>query len=182
MKFSEGSWKIEKRLAGRLPAVFTSNALFFYLLGTILYWEIITKALAQGHVFQIGLWYTFLFSIPMAFLLQLTIDSCGQKKGRVIGPIVLSLIFLIYAFQMVYYQMFSVCFTLYSITEAGRAVGEFTGEAFGMIFKCLPELILLALPIFLFFFLWRRLLTEQPPKNRKWILMGLVLGTQCLAV
>ena len=130
--------------------------LFFFPL-SIMICETIFRAIT-GNFFDIGLLLSLLLSIPVGIILTVLssfFKSAKANKGIAIG--LSSLIFLIYAVQTVYYNVFNKLLVIYSLTAGGAELiateGDFLVTTLMHILYCSPILIALFLPtLFLIIF------------------------------
>lgn len=100
---------------------FKINPSIIYLL-TILYLEILTKAIMTNHLFNTGLIYLIIFTIPIVLLLTILTKSFNKTVNRVISIILVLVISLLYGVHFVYFTLFSVPFSFSSITMADQAL------------------------------------------------------------
>ena len=135
-------------------SLFFSLALFFQ--------ECVLKVYAFGSLFDMGLVLAGLFSFSHGFLAALFVSLFRGRLNRVIGFIMLFISSLWLMIQTVYYTIFSTFFTLYSFSGAGDAA-EFWKTAMNGIFHSLPPLILMVVPLILYFVLGRFLKQSSRP-------------------
>jgi hypothetical protein len=108
-----------------------------------------------------GFFYTLLFSVAIGLFCALFTSFWGRKANRVLSIIIFLLLTIAMGIQTVYYTIFSTFTTLYSITGAGEAVGEFGDQVLSGIVKSLVPLLFLLLPFYILSFTAAGLNTRQ---------------------
>lgn len=117
---------------------------FAFWAATLLLWELILHVVVFGGISGRFL-YAVLFSCSAAALFAFF--SCLIPRGnRVVQFVLLGLLFLIYAVQLVYHQVFGTLLSLSFLSMGGDAIGTFTHTVMQAILASIPGLILLALP------------------------------------
>lgn len=131
---------------------------------TILYMELVMRMFIYTNgFFSIGLLYITLFSLVTGLILT-AVSTFGKRKVNqrvTIG--LLAAIFILFGYHYVCHLQFHVFFTLSTLdADTVGNVTEFWKEALTAIFKSLPALILLAVPL-VFFSVWGKKI--MPPKR-----------------
>jgi len=120
---------------------------------SFLWLESIYRAFCVERFFDRGLLYILLFSIPAALVCVLC-SSIWNKKGNLIATgVLLGLSTLWYMIQAVYFTIFRTVLVTKSFGMAGDALSNYWRETLVGIGKTIPCLLLLALPLVLFFLL-----------------------------
>ncbi len=127
-------------IAPYFPALFFPPA--------ILYLECVVKLSLFGTLFDKGLGYTFLFTIPAGLLCGLLCAVWDRRVSRVLSILLTGLITLWYMAQTVYFTIFKTFLTLYSIGGTGKVL-KFWREILSGIRAALLPLLLLAVPLVL---------------------------------
>jgi len=117
---------------------------FGWWFGVLLLWELSIHWTAYTGIvrFLPGV----LFTACFAALLTLLIDLPGWA-GKICGWILPPLIALIYGVQLIYYEVFGGLLSLAFVSAGGDAVTTFYTVIFGAIWRRLPQVLLLLLPI-----------------------------------
>lgn len=123
--------------------------ILFYF-STIMYLEIFHKYFLYQNIFDIGLLYTLIFSIPISIILSFFSQLFNSKTNQKITLIFLSLITIIFAGNFLYYQLFSVPFTIRVTSMAGQAL-SFISVFFQTLWKNIFSFLLLVFPLVLAF-------------------------------
>ena len=123
-----------------------SIAHFIFFPAAVFYLELVVRTYCFGSPFGKGFFHTMLFSVAIGLFCALLTSFWGRKANRVLSIIVLLALTIAMGIQTVYYTIFSTFTTLYSITGAGEAVGEFGDQVLSGIVKSLVPLIFLLLP------------------------------------
>ena len=134
-----------------------------FLAGVCYYEELFLKLYCFGSVSPWGALFTLLFSIPPSFLLGL---FCGSSSPRV-GKRRMFFCLLLYSIwmsaQTVYYHLFKTFLTLFSLTKAGMVAGAFGSMALDEILLNWFPILMLMLPVGLFFPLRSKLFPDEIP-------------------
>lgn len=127
------------------------HPIIFYSIA-IIYLELIIKYVIAGHLFNIGLLYLFIFTLPTVILLTF-LSKLGNNLINKIITIILTLIITIYfEVQYIFYILFSVPFSFATISLANQAL-DFTSIIKESILTHLPIFILLLVPLIILIFL-----------------------------
>ena len=153
--YSQGRrpWGLRDRCFYRLLV----SSLFFFLLFCDL--ELFVKA-ACGLFTWSGTGWTLLFSLPPAALLGLLCAAVPVRAGRVLLIVCTGLLTVWLGAQMVYYDLFQTLFSLFSVTMAPMVLGDFGGEAAGLIGRNLLRILFLAVPLVLSVVFRRQIVPE----------------------
>lgn len=89
---------------------------------SIIYLELIAKFVIGGSLFDTGLIYMIIFTIPIVLLLTLLTKSFNKKVNRIISIILMLIITFYFGVQYVYFILFSVPFSFSSIGMADQAL------------------------------------------------------------
>ena len=120
---------------------------------SFLWLELIYRLFCVERFFDRGLLYILLFSIPVAVLCTI-LSSVWNKKGNfIVAGVLLGLSTLWYMIQAVYFTIFRTVLVTKSFGMAGDALSNYWRETLAGIGKTLPCLLLLSLPLVLFFLL-----------------------------
>lgn len=114
--------------------------------------ELVLRISTIGFDYPKGLLYTFGFSLAAGVLLALLGKAFSPKAGRIIVTALWGIFSIFYMGQVVYYAIFKVYFTLFSVGGAGQ-VAQFASVIFSTILQCWWALLLMLVPIALL--LWQ---------------------------
>ena len=120
------------------PILFFPLALFFM--------ECVVKVCLLGSLFDRGLVYTLMFTIPAGLGCSVLCALWGRRANRILSIALMSLISLWYMAQTVYYTIFKTFLTLYSVGGTGKVL-KFWREILTGIGDALFPLLLLAIPL-----------------------------------
>ena len=98
----------------------------------VLWLEMILRISTIGIDYPKGLLYTLGFSLAAGLLLALLGKAFSPKAGRVIATVLWVVLSIFYMGQVVYYAIFKVYFTLFSVGGAGQ-VAQFSSVIFSTI-------------------------------------------------
>ncbi|MDP1688777.1 MAG: sulfatase-like hydrolase/transferase [bacterium] len=131
-----------------------SFGLFIYFTVTLLYLEFIFKLFTFG---GIGFEYIYpaLFALPIACASFLIGSLFNEKSNKIITGIIILLLTIVYLTQFIYYHIFQIPLSLYSIVGAVDAV-RFWDVVATSIYKNIIALILLIVPLGLLFILIKK--------------------------
>lgn len=108
--------------------------------------ELVLRIATIGFDYPKGLLYTFGFSLAAGLLLALLGKAFSPKAGRIVVTVLWAVFSVFYMGQVVYYAIFKVYFTLFSVGGAGQ-VAQFSGVIFGTILRCWWALLLMLVPL-----------------------------------
>jgi lipoteichoic acid synthase len=146
--------------------------LFFPL--SIIFMEMVIKIFCFGTIFDQGAVYTLIFSVSIG-LAAAFFSSLMQGTGNRIVSVILTLIItLVFGIQAVYFKIFNTFVTLFSVTGAGEAFGEFWKEALEGIAATAFPLLFLFIPFIILLIFGRRITPARRPKARVLIAFLLV--------
>lgn len=118
----------------------------------VLWMELVLRISTIGFDYPKGLLYTFGYSLAAGVLLALLGKAFSPKAGRIIVTALWGIFSIFYMGQVVYYSIFKVYFTLFSVGGAGQ-VAQFASVIFSTILQCWWALLLMLVPIALL--LWQ---------------------------
>ncbi len=154
--------------------------LWFFPLSLIIC-EIIFRAFV-GNFFNIGLLFSILLAIPVGIVLTILssfFKNTKVNKGIAIG--LSSLTFLIYAVQIVYYNVFNKLLVIYSLTAGGAELiateGDFLVTTLMNVLYCSPILLALFLPTLFLIIFGNRLFKLE---RASWLNKGISLSSAIL--
>ncbi len=135
-------------------------SLFF--LAVIYYEEIFLKLFCFQSLSLQGALFTFLFSIPIALILGLLCAAVPPRWGRILLPLCTGVISLWIGAQIVYYHLFKVFLTLFSITKMVMVAKSFGGMAGNEMLVNWFPILMMIIPFVLSILLRRRLIAPVP--------------------
>lgn len=135
------------------------QGLWFFPAG-LLWMELVLRLSTIGFDYVKGIFYTLGFSLAAGLLLCLLGKAFSPKAGRIIMTVLWGILTVFYMGQVVYYAIFKVFFTLFSVGGAGQ-VAQFSSVIFSTIAQCWWALLLMAVPMALL--IW---------KGKSWIVWG----------
>jgi hypothetical protein len=173
-----GKFKNEKMYSIWLTLYLYRFLLFFTM--SIIYMEIVFKITVFNELFNIGLVYMLLFSIPVGLILYILCTCFSKKLNRVISISVTALLTLIYIVQVVYYQVFTTFLSLFSINGAGQVL-QFWYEILITIAKNSITIVFLLLPLlFIIIFGKKFIPIEKSTISFKALLAGVAIFLQII--
>ena len=123
-----------------------SLPIFALIFGSILFWELLLHIV----LFESVSWrfvYVMLFSAFFAMVVT-TLSGWLPKKGNlVVLWLSMGILYLWYAIQLIYYQIFGGCLSVYLIQMGGDAVTNFTKETISGIRQNWYLLLAMTLPL-----------------------------------
>ncbi len=127
-----------------------------YWFAVLLIWELNLYWTACSDIvrFLPGLGFTLAYAAVLTVLVHLP-----GWAGRIFGWIVPSVLALVYAVQLVYYEIFGSFLSLAFVSAGGDAVATFSNIMFAAMWRRLPQLLLIFVPLILFYILrYKRIL------------------------
>lgn len=148
-------------------------SLFLFFLASVFFMEIILRiTTVGGSLFSIGVVITLIFSLGLAVILYLLSSLFKPSINRIITISLLSLTAILFGSQLVYHDIFTTFYSVYSAAQAGQAF-QFWREAVEAIVANLPFVSLLFLPAILVLVLGKKFLTFS---RQGWPLRGVLVG------
>ena len=147
-----------------------------YWLVSLLFWEIVLHLSAFGLPGWRELAAITGFSLGAAAILA-ALDRLIARRW--LGWLLAALLYLLFAVQLVYREVFGSFLSLAFVSMGGEAISNFLPIALAAIWACLPLLLLFALPLLARGFLLRRHIL--PRKRAKWLNLALLLLIGILA-
>lgn len=95
---------------------------FIYFFFTILYLEIISKTVITNHLFNLGLIYVLIYSLPFCLFFTLLSKSFFYKMNKIISIIITLVITIYFEVQYIFYNLFSIPFSFSTISLANQAL------------------------------------------------------------
>jgi len=170
------------RLLPELKQGLKSTALVFYLYRfflfyplAIIYMEVVFKLSVFKSLLNIGLFYMVLYSIPAGLLLYILSTFTKRRVNRIISIILTAAATLVYLVQVVYYQVFTTFFALFSINGTGQVL-QFWREILSAIGQNIIPILFLLVPILFIIIFGNKFC---PPDKTAWSFKGIMA---CLAV
>lgn len=148
------------------------------ILWAYIYWcENIVRATADKAFCPSGLLLTAVFSLAAALAVYGLCSIFPQRVNRVLGRILVIVLFLFYAAQMIYYANFRCFFNLYSMGNGGQVV-EFWHVIVKVLWEKLSPFLYLLVPTVLLVIFSGRF---ARPAIRKWYFrLGAFLLALCV--
>lgn len=147
---------------------------FIYYIIEILFLELLFKYIMMKNIFNIGLLYTLVFTIPIALLLSL-ISNIFKKKTNKVITIIFSIIIAIYfEFQFIFFKLFSVPFSFSTIELANQAL-DFTNIIKDALIDNWFNVLLILLPSFLLLIFNKRIECKHYNKYQNISLILLII-------
>lgn len=123
--------------------------------GSIIFWELLMHCILFQHMsWRVA--YVVAFSLFFALLFTLLTGLFSPKCNRIILWVSMSVLYLWYASQLIYYRIFSGVISVYLIKLGGTAITNFLKETLYCIAVNLWLLAIMAVPLLLTFFLLRK--------------------------
>lgn len=148
----------------------SSFGLFIYFVATLLYLELIFRLFTFGGI-GFDYIYPVLFALPIACASFLLGSLFNERSNKIITQIIILFLTIVYLTQFIYYHIFQIPLSLYSIVGAVDAVRFFDVVA-SSIYKNIVALILLIIPLGLLLILIKRPYYSRPKPS---IIFGVLL-------
>ncbi len=135
-----------------------------YFIASVMWMEIILKWWSTDIFIDVGLLYTFLFSVPLGIGCAFLCSFFKRRTCRKLTIIILSILSLYYMTQMVYYNIFKSFYMLEAAALAHNAFTQYYREGFLSLANSLPGLFILSMPLILVCF-FSRFAAKSPTIN-----------------
>jgi len=154
----------------------------YYLTFLIFYLELLTKIFISKSIN--GIFYTFLFSLPVIFFFYLLMNIGKDKGNKIICYITTILLIFYYGFQSIFCKLFSNIFSFSSIGMAGNAL-DFKNIALDAIVDNLPMLIFYLIPLLLLIIFGKKIEFKRSSKkylgmSTGWLILLYGISLLCL--
>lgn len=154
----------------------------YYLTFLIFYLELLTKIFISKSIN--GIFYTFLFSLPVIFFFYLLMNIRKDKGNKIICYITTILLIFYYGFQSIFCKLFSNIFSFSSIGMAGNAL-DFKNIALDAIVDNLPMLIFYLIPLLLLIIFGKKIEFKRSSKKylgmcTGWLILLYGISLLCL--
>jgi phosphoglycerol transferase MdoB-like AlkP superfamily enzyme len=143
--------------------------LFIFFPAAVFFMELVVRVTCYGFAFDRGLLYVLLFSAVIGLVAAVLSSIWPRRANRVISLVLSFLLTLVFCVQTVYFTIFDTFFTLFSMTGAGDAIGEFWPVAMDGIRRAAVPLLLLLLPLIVLIIFGRRLTPARRPGGKAFI-------------
>ncbi|MCE0488293.1 LTA synthase family protein [Ornithinimicrobium sediminis] len=120
-----------------------------FLLASLLFLEVVLRVQTGLPVISMGLVYAALFAGVIALVVHLVASLFPRVARDVVVAVCLAFISVLYMSQLIYYDIFTTFYTVFSATNAGQ-VAEFTGDILGKLGAHAGWLLLMAVPLVVF--------------------------------
>lgn len=133
----------------------------------------ILKCSVYKQIFDIGLLYTFFFSLACGLLFALLSTFFKPKANRIIATCLTVFLILLFGLQIVYHQIFQVFFVLYSIQTAAGALELGWEVALNSLVAKLPFILLILIPLLALLIFRKKIFRFE---KVKWTIKGALAG------
>lgn len=147
---------------------------FIFFMFTILYFEIIAKVIIAKHIFNIGLLYMLIFTIPIALLLTILTKAFNKIINKIVLFIMTIILTIYFEVQYIFFVLFSLPFSFSTIGLADQAL-DFTSIIKEAISTHLPIFLCFLLPIVLLILFSSKIDTEKYSKETTISLLGMFI-------
>ncbi|WP_041706966.1 LTA synthase family protein [Ruminiclostridium cellulolyticum] len=148
------------------------SILFFPI--TIIYLESIFKIVVFKELFNIGIVYMILFSIPAGILLYLVSNLFSSRVNRTISIVLTVFLTFIFIVQIVYFHIFKTFLAIYSINGTGQVL-QFWQEVLSAVKSKAAVILLLLVPLLLIISGKRVLFVKKVSiKTKAWLAFTMV--------
>lgn len=119
-----------------------------FIIGTLIYLELVLHIINYRSL-DLKIMYPIFFAVPLGLLIGFLVGLFKPVINRIILWIITGLFCLIFAIQLIYYYIFTVYFSFYSLGMAGDAVSEFYSDIISACKANWIGLLLIFLPLIL---------------------------------
>lgn len=145
--------------------------LLIYFFGAIYYLENIFRILCMGKVLGPGIFYSLVFTIPLAILCYLICMTFKKNKRGLVATILIGLITTIFISQFIYFKIFRMFYSLYSVSNAGQ-IFEFWQIIVIKVRNNMLGVLLMLLPSIMMFYFRKNFKSSRLIKGRAIIYLG----------
>ena len=156
--------------------------LLVYFWGAIYYLETIFRIMSSGKIFGPGVFYAFIFALPVAIGCYLICSLVKPAKRNKVGIVLMGIITLLFVSQFIYFKIFRMFYSLYSASKAGQ-VFEFWQIIVMKVRNNFKAVVLLLIPLVLMILIKDKIKNKQNIEIKQRAYMGIgIVGCQLLAV
>ncbi len=148
-------------------------AFLLYLSFAFVWMELIFRIFTVDRFFGVGLFLSFLFTLPLALVGYLLCTFGKEKINRGIAIGLMAAVALVISSQLVYYGVFDTFYIIYSVKNVGQVM-QFWRDALLSLLRNLPAILLVWVPVAVYAIVGERL---APARRMSWKLKGLLVGT-----
>lgn len=145
-----------------------------FFTSTLIYLEIITHMYIYNSI-DGKIIYPIIFAIPIGILFTILSGLLNQFGNKLIMWLATSISCFIFAFQLVYYRVFKVYFSIQTLGMVNDAISEFGDDVNNAINSNIIPILLTMLPLAALYFLIRRnvfLCEKRVPRYQGYLLIG----------
>jgi lipoteichoic acid synthase len=144
-----------------------------YLTGSILYMELILRSQTESPFLNNGLLYAGLFALTGSLFLHLVAGFLPRVGRAILMGTTLSVLTVLFASQLIYYDIFKTFYTVFSAMNGGQVV-EFMTDIIAKTRQNALWILLLSVPLILFFGV--RSTVTGGPRRASWAERALTAG------
>ncbi len=137
---------------------------FIYFIISIIYLELLSKIVIAKHLFNIGLLYMIIFTLPIILLLTILTKAFYEKINKIILFVIMGITTIYFEVQYIFYNLFSVPFSFSTIGLADQAL-DFTSIIKDAILAHLPIFLAILVPFIVLIFLNKKIDTTRYQKS-----------------
>ncbi|MCQ2466101.1 MAG: LTA synthase family protein [Clostridia bacterium] len=152
------------------------SVLFFPLL--FVYYEFVILAMSKDiKFFSLSLIPIAFFSLAFGLLIFVIADAIPNRiVSRVFGGFIVVASFVLYGIEYCCMDFYGMYFGIgYMSTMTGQVVGEFSNVILEVVSTRIPQIIVLFVPVFIYFLFILRIVNRMRFKHNMWILAGVVV-------
>lgn len=152
------------------------NSLLVFNFLSIIYMDICFKLLVFGSIFDISTLYIILCDLVISIVITIIESLFNNKVNKITSIILTTLTSFIIVAQYVYYLYYDAIFSIYSLFHGAQVFG-FIGSIIEVMLGNIFSIVLLFIPLIIFFFIFKKLNFEK--KNFYFNIIS--LGTALIA-
>ena len=156
--------------------------LLIYFGIAIYYLETVFRIMSSGKIIGPGMFYSFVFAVPIALVCYLICSLFKESKRNNVGLVLMGVITILFMSQFIYFKIFRMFYSLYSATKAGQ-IFEFWEIIAIKVRNNFMTILLMSIPFILMVIFKNKIKSFKPikAKDRAYIGVGIV-GCQLLAI
>lgn len=159
---------VRARLRALLPPALALSVPFFFWWAAILVCELTVYTAAFDTMDRFASVLPF---SAAAAALAAALTAFPTPAGRLLSWLVPPALYLIYAVQLVYHDIFNAFLSLIYVSAGGDAITQFWDIALEAVLRCMPRLLIMAAPMAAFYLLRRKGLKKAAGVKRPLILL-----------
>ncbi len=151
------------------------NKLLLFNAFSIIFMEMVFKLFVFKNIFEISTLYIIIMDLILAILLTILETIFPKLINKIVAIILTSFVTILIIAQFIYFKYYDAIFSIYSLFHGAQVFG-FMDSIISVILQNIVPVIILFIPLILFFILFKKFDFER--KNYKYYLLLILIGIE----